>query len=69
MHVEDALTHAALKVMMMTVQGRLKPRSFTRQFNSSNTALLHQQLEIAIDGGQAKSRHVLLRALLDFERQ
>jgi hypothetical protein len=56
LHVKDAATRRALKVMVVARSGSLIARTVTGQRDRGNRALGQQQLEIAIHRGQAKSR-------------
>jgi hypothetical protein len=68
-HIEDALTLPALEVVVMGVARGLEARVLARQVHGAQLALLHQPLEVAVDGGDAQARHLLLCRLQHLLRQ
>ena len=68
-HIEDTRTGAAQEMMVVRLAAQLVACVLSRQLHQLHRPLLHEGFQVAIDGGDADPRRILLRQLKDFRRQ
>lgn len=67
-HDEHPFAPGAAEVVVVFVAGRLVAGVFTWQGHGMHIAFVDQQLEVAVNGGQAQGRHLRLRRRQHFVR-
>ena len=60
MDVKYPTACVASEVVMVGVAGKFVPRRLARQLDRLDFSGIRQLLEVAVDGGQAKGRHLAL---------
>lgn len=68
-HIEDPRTGTAQEMMVVRLAAQLVACVFSRQLHQLHRPLLHEGFQVAVDGGDADPRRIVLRQLEDFRRQ